>query len=518
MPTGDLRFLKLGANRDLAGRDLAFKGAPGAVLYSDASPLRVNMLLCVATFRSLVFRGLCFEKEPAPLSMSSGSEPNGAEGVTVVAQGARRVEQVAFRDCTFTNCHRSVSICGTGYDIRGFCGSVWFRDCRVLNPYGSNTINGEGAWGGGQQIYIPPWVAEARYEGCLFEGGGADMTDQDTCPGGRLKDGCHAGGPLRLVFHNNVVRRMGVEAVYQTNDNTLMGYTASVFAMPAADGVTETTVTVSDTLSTWVAGDTIVVRTPGTPGVTPVNNLLTVRGFDQATRTLRMTSQPNAGNGPEGTEIPLGRMIYRDQCSEPSLAVIEGNVVDGRIPPGGVAFKEHMGICVNAKAWIANNYIRDHGRGIWGYGEVHTPLHPATAGTVIRGNVVVTRDPVAYPAAYTVGIGITGGRALVAANYITSPTSYKSCGISLDGPSIHVTGNAISAQQIVRNGYTSPVRALGIALMNPAENARVKANSTRGFDVGVGPMALGVKIPFSVYEHKSVLDVVGVDPRGLLNP
>ena len=517
-PVGSRRFMKLGGSRDLAGRDLVFKGAPGAVFYSDASPLRVNMLLCVATFRSLAFHGLGFEKEPAPLSAIPNSEPNGADGVTVVAQGTRRVEQVAFRDCTFTNCHRSVSLYGTGYDIQGFCGSVWFQDCRVLNPFGSNTINGAGAWGGGQQVYIPSWVAEARYEGCLFEGGGVDMTDEATCPGGRLKDGCHFGSPLRLVFRDNVVRRMGVEAVYQTNDNTLMGYTASSFTMPPADGVTETSVTVSNTPSSWVAGDTIVVRTPGTPGVEPVNNLLTVRGFDPATRTLRLTSQPNAGNSPEGTEIPSGRVIYRDQSSEPTLAVIEGNVVDGRIPLGGVASNEHMGICVNAKARIARNYVRDHGWGICGWGEPHTPLHPATAGTVIRGNVVVTRDPMEYPAVYTTGIGTAGDRTLVAANYIISPISYKFAGIRVDGLETRVTANMISALNIVRNGYTSPVKSVGIGLLSNAGNGSVKANSTRGFDIGVGPAALGVKIPFWAYEHTSVLDVVGVDPRGLLNP
>ena len=511
---GNYCLLRLGANRDLAGRDLVFKGAPGAVLYSDASPLRVNMLLCPATFRSLVFRGLCFEKEPAPLSATPNSEPNGADGVTVVAQGTRRVEQVAFRDCTFTNCHRSVSLHGTGYDIRGFCGSVWFQDCRVLNPYGSNTFNGTNVMGGGQQIYIPPWVAEARYEGCLFEGGGVDMTDEATCPSGKLKDGCHFGSPLRLVFRDNVVRRMGIEAVYQTNDNTLMGYTASSFTMPPADGVTETSVTVSDTLSTWVAGDTIVVRRPGMSS----NDIMTVGRFDPATRTLWMTSQPNAGNSPEGTVNSLSRAIYRDQCSEPTLAVIEGNVVDGRIPPGGRAADGPMGICVNAKARIARNYVRDHGWGICGWGEVHTSLHPATTGTVMRDNVVVARDPMEYPAVYTTGIGTAGDRTLVAANYIISPISYKFAGIRVDGLETRVTANMISALNIVRNGYTSPVKSVGIGLLSNAGNASVKANSTRGFDIGVGPAALGVKIPFWAYEHTSVLDVVGVDPRGLLNP
>jgi len=511
-------FLRLGQTRDLAGRDLVFRGAPGAVLYSDASPLRVNMLLCLATFRSLTFRGLCFEKEPAPLSATPDTEPNRSDGVTISYKDGRRVEQIAFRDCTFRNCHRSVSIYGTGYDLRGLCGSVWFEGCRILNPYGSNTINGAGAWGGGQQLFIASWVAEARYEGCLFEGGGESMTDPATCPGGRLKDGCHFGSPLRLDFRNNVVRNMGVEAVYQTNDNTLMGYTASSFTMPPADGITETTVTVSDTPSTWTAGDTIVVRTQGTPGVASANNLMTVRGFDPATRTLRLTSLPNAGNSPEGTEIPSLRVIYRDQCSEPTTAVIEGNVVDGRIPPGGLAGNEHMGICVNAKARIANNFVVGHGRGIWGYGEPHTPLHPATAGTVIHDNVVVTRDPVAYPAVYTIGIGAQVERTLVASNYILTPTSYKSVGIRLDGPGIQVTANTISAQNIVRNGYTSPVKSVGISLMNTASQACVKANSTRGFDVGVGPAARGVVVPYSAYGHTSVLDVIGLDPRGLLNP
>ena len=53
-----------------------------------------------------------------------------------------------------------------------------FFGCSVLgNPYGANTVDSTSCLGGGQQIYLGPWVGEAVYDGNYFDGGSDDMTD-----------------------------------------------------------------------------------------------------------------------------------------------------------------------------------------------------------------------------------------------------------------------------------------------------------------------------------------------------
>jgi hypothetical protein len=111
--------LRLGAS-NLAGRDLFFTGSTGAVLYSTIHDKRVHMIHADASFRSLTFRGLTWLKESVPLPEPlQGQEPNMASGVDVISVDLRRVEGVAFYDCTFNNCHGAVSAYGGGFDLRG---------------------------------------------------------------------------------------------------------------------------------------------------------------------------------------------------------------------------------------------------------------------------------------------------------------------------------------------------------------------------------------------------------------
>lgn len=401
------RLLELG-NQDLAGRDIVLKGEAGAVLYSDVGFYRASMLLCKAGFRTLSARDLRFEQSPTPLWPTPNYEPNGSDGVTVSLKDGRRVEKVSFEDCEFINCHRSVSINGRGYDVRGLCGVAEFEGCQFLNPYGANTSNGGTAWGGGQQVYMTAWVAEARYRNCLFDGGSEDMTDASTAPGGHLKDGGHFGYPLRLDFRDNIVRRMGIEAIFQINFTTLMGATVTSFTVPPADDVTEATLTVDTTPSTYVPGETIVIRTPLTPGMSPSNNLFTIRAFDPGSRELRISNPGHPGNLTAGSTIATGRTIYLDERSEATIAHIEGNLLEGSVPPGGVAGATRSGISYAARATIVRNLIKDHGWGIYGQEEVISIQHPSGRGSVLRGNVVITSDSRIYDQVFTYGITVAG--------------------------------------------------------------------------------------------------------------
>jgi len=509
-------ILNLG-QQELFGRDIVLRGEPGSVLYSDVGVYRANMLLCKASFRSLSVEGLRFEQSPVLLWATPGSEPNRSDGVTVGLQGDLRVEKIGFRGCEFVNCHRSVSVYGFGYDVRGRCALVDFQDCKLLNPYGSNTINAPTAFGGGQQVFMTSWVAEGRYENCVFEGGGADMTDSTKSPGGILKDGCHFGSPLRLIFRDNIVRRMGIEAIFQTNDNTFMGTTTTNFVVPPADDVTEVTLFVDARPSTYVAGELIVIRTPLTPGVTASNSIFRISGFDPVSRKLRITNPGYAGNLPEGSLVPHTRLIYLDERADPTEALIENNFVDGSPPPGGNPSKEHSGIVYNGKSRVVGNLVRNHGRGVLSYVEAHTPLHPASAGSIVENNVIFTRDPTAETI-FTYGIKVGGPGELVRGNVVQCHTSQKMVGIVTEAQNGTISDNLIFATHIVVNGYSSPNRSVGVAISNTGTNMIGIRNFTRGFDVGIGPANAYQTRPYFAIEHESQQDQLPIDPSGLQNP
>lgn len=507
-PFGWKRILELGYRVDLAGRDLLLRGEPGACLFSDVSPARVNMFIIRAGFRSLTIDGLCFEQDSVPLAAASG-EPNFSDAITISAEGLRKVEGVFFKDCEFVNCHRSVSVYGTGYDIRGNGGRFEMVDCNVLNPYGANTEGGTG-WGGGQQIYLAAWVGEAYYEGCLFDGGSSDMTDETTSPGGKVKDGCHFGSPLRLVFRNNTVRRMGVEAVHQTNETTLMGVTKEAFIMPFPDNESVVSVWVSDLPSTWNAGESINIRTPGTPGTSAVNNRLTIRGYDEAQGRVLLSNPGILANMPEGSEVISGRLIYLDERSEPTTADYRWNLFDGTLPPGGHAFNEQAGIVSQSRGKVVGNVIIGYANGVLSRSVVHTPNFPAAFGMAVRSNLIVTRHSPSYPEVYTYGINVAGGNEKIQDNMIVCPVSWKTAGIAVKNKNSYVWRNTILADEILVNGLHSSVRATGIGNGYNASGLSAWENHTRGFDLGVGSLGNSAWASFRLRDHTSVMDVIPV--------
>jgi hypothetical protein len=516
-PLGNKRMLKLGGTRNLDGRDILLKGEPGSRLYADPGSTRANMLLALASFRSLSIEQLCFEKSPQPLVATPGREPNGASGLAVVAQGKQAVEGIYIRNSSFINCHSSVTVYGNGYDIRGFGGCFHMADCKILNPYGANTIDSATAFGGGQQVALPAWVADAIYENCEFDGGGPDLTDPATSPGGRLKDGSHFGCPLRLIFRNNVVRRMGVEAVFQTSGQTFMGHTEGTFVMPPPDDASVSSVLVSGTPSTYVPGESVNLRTPNYPGSSPSNNRLTIRGFNANTAMLSLSNPGSPDNAPQGTSIPLGRPIYKDHRYDPTFALFHGNFVDGTIPPGGVAFSTQAGIVSETKCVIRHNFIKGHGSGILNYATASTPAFPPGRGMLIHDNVIVTRDARSEPSVYTYGIQTFQQDHQISNNLIVATAPWRTVGIAAHGGNTLALNNTVIADEVADNGYFSPFRSVGIGYGNLGFNFRAQGNKTRGFDVGLGSISpnAGIYIPFRARDHRSIHDVLPVDPLGL---
>jgi len=500
------KLLTLGSN-ELAGRDLLMTADPGAVLYSTVSTNRTPILVAHTSFRSLTFRGLTWRKDGNLLPETVGGEPNGAQGVWLKNRDLRQVAAVDFLDCTFENCHGAVFTTGYGYDLRGKLAHFGFSRCRVLNPFGSNTTNAWKAYGGGQQVRLTPWVGYAIYRDNFFDGG-SETPDPVKNPGGIRKDGSHFGSPLRLLFTNNVVRRMGVEAVFQT-DEPYMGATeiTAAFTVPPADGASTAQVKLLPIPSTYQAGQVVSFRTTLAGNPETVNVFLTVAGYDPATRVLTLKNDgltPGAG----GAVVP-GWAIINLQDYNPTLATIVGNIVDGGEPR--VAF----GIVSIAKATIAGNFIKGYVSGVYLYDSAANPLHPPTPGTVVDSNVILTQDSLGFvPWAY--GIESYGPGEIISKNFIITPSTYRFVGIAVRGEDFWVEANTVIPRQVVRQSYGVTWRSVGIGFGNSTAGSTAVANRTYGMDVGIGPEKPYQITPHRVISHFSTNDVLAIDPRGLM--
>lgn len=497
-------LLRLG-NTDLAERDLFFTGEAGAILYSTVSSNRAHVLLVRAGFRSLGFRGLGWRKDSIPYPETT-APPNYADGVALINHDLRRVEAVEFLDCTFENCHGAVSAYGVGFDLRGKLGYFGFHRCRVVNPYGSNTTNAWKANGGGVQLQLNPWIERAVYTDCFFDGG-SDNPDLVLNPGGVRKDGSHFGSPLHLLFTNNVVRRMGVEAVHQIDD-PLMGYTGSPLVIPPPDGhSTAPVIARPQELSTYRPGQSVNFRTWFHPGALATNVFLTVVAYEPDTRTITV-SNPGLTPGVEGRTAPSGTPVYL-QDYNPTFATITGNIIDGGTPRGDI------GIASNSKATITGNFIMGYVTGVYLYENVRNVLSPPTPGTQVAGNVIFTRDSMASPLPLAYGIQSHGPGDILADNLIVTPNAYRFVGVAVRGTNSWVEGNTILAKTARPQSYSSPVRSVGIGFSSLSKDNTAAANRTTKMDVGIGPEVPHATPPHRVISHFSTNDVLAIDPRGL---
>ena len=514
--SGGLRQLMINSP-NFAGRDLAFTGDPGSVIHSEVGSARAHMLLFIATFRSLEFRGLKISQGSTPkAAVPYGNAPNGSDGVSIVRYGSNIVEAVNFDNCVFENCHGSVFFYGHGYDVRGNLRHFGMYNSQLLNPYGAATENSGIAYGGGIQVGLTPWVGTATYEGNLFEGGGEDMTDSSKSPGGRLKDGCHFGNPLHLEFFNNVVRRMGVEAVFQIGGSTYTGVTINSFTMPPVDGVSTATVHMDNIPSTFIVGDVINVRTTGGPTDGGSNRIMIVANFDPVNRALILKNSGNPINPAPGSLVPADAQVFMDSLDEPSTADIRNNYVDGDIPLGAHPDTNPAGIVVNARARIRNNTLKNFEIGILLYPEVQTIFHPGSRFSIVEKNSIETRNPLEHPLFYTYGIQSWANDDFISDNHVTTPNSFRFLGITARGIGTRIENNRVVSLAPADNGYGNDNRSVGISFGNQSDNTYIRDNTTYGFDVGTGPESAHQSIPHRVINHRSVNDVLGVDFRGLM--
>lgn len=500
--------------RDMSGRDIIFTGDVGSKLYSTVSPTRAHMMVVISTFRSLTCRGMTWEKDSRPLDQKpSGAEPNGADGVSLVARDSQIVEHVNFHGCRFINCHGALMVTANGYDIRGHLRQLGFYNCELLNPYGSNTINGGTAWGGGQQTYLSQWVGDAIYQGCLFEGGGEDMTDQTTSPGGRLKDAAMIGGPQRLIFTGNTVRRMGIEAVFNNGRAGWMSQTLASMVVPPADSLTVATVEVMKLPTTFSPGQSIILHTATTGTTAGVGSVFRVVSYDDANRILGLVNDGYVSNAEPGSIIPRRGNIYLNDPDPLPLSRVENNVIEGYFPLGADAVSYSVGVTMNTHALVRNNVIKGYVVGVMSYAE-KTP-NPWSKGLEVDSNIIVTKDTTEDLPFGVVGVRTWAPDSFITNNAIFAPLSKKVAGVAVYGDGSQIANNKVIAMRTERHDYDSPNRSVGLAVGNTAKNTVFKGNLTYGFDVGIGCNPYQ-SVPHRIISHTSKNDTLGIDPRGVI--
>jgi len=507
---GWYELLRLGQS-DLTGRDLLVTGESNAVLYSSVTWTRAQMLVAEASFRSLTFRGLTWRKTSVALPSEGSGGGERACGVAVLRHDLRRVEAVDFFDCTFDNCHAAISTYyNLGYDTRGKLAHFGLYRSRVLNPYGSNSTNppaGSLSAGGGQQVRVSPWVAHAVYADNYFDGASDEPVDLLKNPGRVPKDGSHYGSPLDLIFTNNVVRRMGIEAVFQIND-PFAGTTAAPFTIPPADGSTVVEAPLRPNIPTsFQPGQILNFRTWFSGSSVATNVFFRVVSFDPASSTLHLLNEGLTPNV-EGLVIPSWQSIYLQEYN-PTLAKISGNLIE-TVPGTGPMLSA---IASNSKATISDNFMHGYSNGVLLYNNVRNPLNPPTPGTMVTGNVILAgrnSTPI-------YGVASWGPGEFICNNLIIAPESSGFGGVALRFPGYSwVERNTILPMEVVRHSYSDPSRSLGVTFNINGKWCTAADNRTFGLDVGVGPEVPNQSVPHWVIGHDSNNDGLAIDPLGVL--
>ena len=417
----------------------------------------------------------------------------------------RKVKMVQFLDCEFYNCHGAVSTYGDGFDTRGKLEYLRLQRCFILNPWGANSIAHSKIWGGGQVVNILPWVGTAEYIGNYFDGGSEVESNLAKNPLDRKKDGSHFGSPLRLIFKENIVDHMRVEAVYQLH-NPFMGFTAEEFELPAVGD--EVTFEVLNYPSTYSAGDKISIRGPVNESGT-LSVSFTISGYQENGRKLTIRNDGDNKFPIESIVFTSRKPIYL-QANHAGEALIVDNVVralnsDGR--------RSSAGIVATAKATVRGNYVEGYGVGIQIYGNSRTPLTAPSRGTLIEGNIVSTAEGQMGGYA-TYGVQSWGVDDMIRNNLIITPVSTTVIGIALRGENTVARGNTMIAERIIAHGYSSRDRAVGVGVGNSASFVKIEGNTTRGFEVGVGPVNASQAIPYYASGNLSYDDVLAQDTRG----
>ncbi len=475
---GKFILLDLGRTTALTGRSIRLVGN-NARLLSTVSPRQAPIFYVEASFQSLDVEGITFEKSSTPVK---DVEEGRSDGLFFTSYDHRSIDRISIVDCVFVNCHRSFTAgFRLGTATRGKIAKFIVKRCQFLYPYGANVISGAAAYSGGQMTHGGPWIDTMIYRNCLFDGASNGPLDVATCPGKRIKDGGHFGGPLHLIFEHNTVRHFSVEGLFKLSEPYL-GHGITSFVMPPEDDSTPASFLVNYRDSDYL---------PGTPMYAQGIGYLTVRAFNPVNRELTVTNPGGAGNLPPGSNTPDLALLF--DLNHPVFPMyLTDNLFDGTRPEGSPADVGRTGpgfpgiSVMDTPAIIRRNTIIGCRQAIAIYvGQV--PGLDLGAGTQIVDNTIVTPPDPDEVGGTVVGISIRSADSVIARNVIESAANHGFTGITIRGDRCIAFGNEIYSQVQSSNNVTSNLRSTGILLSQPGINSVIHANHTARLDVGVGP-------------------------------
>lgn len=501
------RILALTGNGFL-GRDIVLEGEVGSKLLSTVSPVRSHILEIRSSFRSLFVEGMQFEKDANRLSVPYHEEPNGADGISVIQTHSDEINGIILNNSKFINCHGAFRTYAPGYMIQGKLKTFKMTNCIVSNPWGANSSVHPKIWGGGQMVALQPWVQYAIYDGNVFDGGAQHSNDPIRNPHGFKKDGSHFGSPMNLEFINNLVHDTSAEAVYQLH-SPHMGFTTEPMLLPQSGE--SATVKTSPPRMPFSPEQKIAIR--GTFKGETRSISLTVLSYDENLQKLTVRNDDLNHFEISGTVLSDGNIYL--QINDHGQVRIENNVFRGSVNKNTLGVG--AGIVTDVLSIVRNNYIDGYRFNVLIYGNPRTPLTPGSRGTLIEDNIIVLPRSIEGDTSFIYGVQSWGPEEIIRNNIIFVPLSRKSIGIALRGENAIVENNTIISQEVIRNGYASSNRSVGIGVGNTSMNASIRHNTTYGFDIGVGPADKYQIIPHYVTDHRSIRDELAIDPRGVIS-
>lgn len=490
-------FLRLGVN-DLAGRDIKLIGQAGTVIRADTT-VRSHTLQVYGKMRSLKVEGIRFEKIDTPLPSTVG-EPNGCDAIAFLQHDTREIDLVEVTGCVFYNTHRAFSFyCPATYGnlVRGLVREFRFQNNSVINPWGSNTINGASAVGGGQQVLVNAWVRNGVLTGNHFLGC-LDTANLTNNPGGVPKDGTIFGNPENLVFSNNTLRNFGVEAIYHASGASQRGL-CGAFVVPAIGS--NVTVTLIGQ-STFILDERVFAYSANLAAE------MKVVSWDSDTRALVLQTVASTGST-AAPGVNLANPIILGKNDEPAQATIANNTIHiSKIINGGT-YSSGGAIYLQSRAVITGNTIIGFGSGVILYKNIALPGGLAADGSVVSGNVF--RGLPGNVTDTQAGISVGQSNCLISGNSIFYDVNQRRHGIQVSANNTTVSGNIARVVSPVNNGYLSVDRSVAYCESPGFTGNIFSGNYSSGFDVGVGPRNVPSNQKMTVTSHRSNGDVIAVD-------
>lgn len=319
-------ILGLGVTTDLPAT-LHLTGQGARIIANEKTS--AHLLAIIAKFTDLTVQGITFERQEVTTAQDSNFQ--GGPGIYLTdASPQHAVAEVSFKNCSFINCHRSLTALSRFKDLNdddhnpfflsgGKLNKLAFINCSFLYPYGSNSTFSDG---GGQGLACGPWVNTTALTDCRFDGA---MGSLASVPNHLAVDGLFIGDTLNLIVQKCHLRHFRMEGIFKTAQGGF-AHVTSAFTMPQVRGAKGAKPAIIQT-----DGSCQFLR-KGQRVWYPHAGFLFVHKPISPT-SVEVYSTGEANNAPPGTAIAAEGFLAVRMHTPGTSAIIEDNFIDGSVIP-----------------------------------------------------------------------------------------------------------------------------------------------------------------------------------------